>query len=285
MLMKFILIVLFVALPFTALAEYHSMDEFAKAYNDESCKVCHPKIYEAWQSSSHRHSVVNSIGIMREYIVTGLEEWKKPLTKEQLMRCMACHAPQLMDASESLIGEVAQFIVAAVDERDEARKAEAKKSLANLNINCIVCHNTRAVLEKNLKGEAKKGIYYGPTGRPSPAHGTEKSADIQSSLFCGQCHKLVTHTDGEIVFCSSLYESYQDAYRSGGGTEACQDCHMKVKDRGHRMPGSHDLNMAKDGILLDVEAAGVKVQPGKWRPTVIVNVGLTNKAGHRTPDG
>ena len=273
------------AIPPVVRAEYQSIDELAQAYSDESCKGCHARIHGEWQSSSHSKSVINFLGIMRDYLTTGLQEWKKPVDREQLMRCMTCHAPHLSEASEPLMREVARLIVAAFEEKDEVRKSEAKKALTKLNVNCIICHNTKTALEQNLKGKPKKGVYYGPSGKPSPVHGTQKSNAIRSSLFCGQCHRLITHTDGEIVFCSSLYESYQDSYRSGGGTETCQDCHMRAKARGHRMPGSHELSMLKDGIRLDVNVLGIRVQPEKWIPSVIVNVGLTNEAGHRTPDG
>jgi hypothetical protein len=219
---------------------------------------------------------------MRDYLTTGLQEWKKPVDREQLMRCMTCHAPHLSEASEPLMREVARLIVAAV-EKGRSQKIEAKSPYqTECKLSSVT---TKTALEQNLKGKPKKGVYYGPSGKPSPVHGTEKSNAIRSSLFCGQCHRLITHTDGEIVFCSSLYESYQDSYRSGGGTETCQDCHMRAKARGHRMPGSHELSMLKDGIRLDVNVLGIRVQPEKWIPSVIVNVGLTNEAGHRTPDG
>jgi hypothetical protein len=60
---------------------------------------------------------------------------------------------------------------------------------------------------------------------------------------------------------------------------------MKTQARGHRMPGSHELSMVKEGIRLDADLLGVRVQHGKWVPTAIVNVKLSNEAGHRTPDG
>ena len=103
------------------------------------------------------------------------------------------------------------------------------------------------MIEKNAGGPAEKGTYYGPTGPPSPAHGTKKTAALSSPVFCGQCHR--TYTDREIVFCSSLYESYQDAYRAGGGTKRCQECHMQAKGRGHRMPGSHDPVLVQEGLV------------------------------------
>jgi hypothetical protein len=51
------------------------------------------------------------------------------------------------------------------------------------------------------------------------------------------------------------------------------------------MPGSHDMDLLKEGVDLAVEASGVKLQPGKWVPTAFVDIRLFNKAGHRTPDG
>jgi hypothetical protein len=282
--MLLLLILSLLIVPIGALAEYKTIEEIAEVYTVENCGACHRKIYEEWYASAHAHSVANSIGILRDFIEWRLKRGKE-VDRRQLMRCMACHAPYLENASESLVQEVIRLVLTASDGKDEAKREKAKRSLDRLNINCIVCHNTVAILEKDLKGEPKKGVYYGPSGRSSPAHGTERSAAFGSYLFCGQCHRVHTPPDGEIIFCSSLYESYQDAYRRWGGAETCQDCHMRKGQRGHRMPGSRDRDLLKEGVDLAVEASGVKLQPGKWVPTAFVNVHLFNKAGHRTPDG
>lgn len=285
-LLKLFLIVLVLSFPFAVAAEYKTIDDAAKAYSDETCKECHAKIYDDWKASYHSQSVVHSLGGIRNFIVVGLgKEWNKPVSKEHLMRCMDCHAPQLKDASEPLIKEVAGLIVSAVDEKDEGKKAAAKKELSKLNVTCVVCHNMKVSIEKNLKGAPKPGTYYGTTGKPSPAHGTEKSSVMSSAIFCGQCHGMYTPPDGDIVGCNTLYGSYQDAYKARGGAETCQDCHMKKKDRGHRFPGAYDLDIVKEGIGLDVQASGIRLNPGKWIPTAIVNVGIINNAGHRIPDG
>lgn len=280
--LRLILIVAFLALPVMAFAEFNTIDDLAKAYSDETCKSCHGKIYEEWKSSYHAQSVVHSLGGIKNFIVVGLgKEWNKPVSKEHLMRCMDCHAPQLKDASESLIKEVADLIVKAVDKKDEA----AKKELAKLNVNCVICHNTKVSIEKNLHGAPAKDTYYGPSGKVSPAHKTQKSNVMTSPLFCGQCHGIYTPPDGDTVGCNTLYGSYQDAYRANGGVETCQDCHMKKENRGHTFPGAYQEAILKEGLSVDANIAGIKLHPGKWIPTAIVNVGLTNKAGHRTPDG
>ncbi|MBI4791732.1 MAG: hypothetical protein HY789_03130 [Deltaproteobacteria bacterium] len=282
--MWLILFLFLVIVPLEARAEYDTIDEIAQAYAVETCGECHDKIHGEWLASAHAHSVANSVGILRTFIEERLQNGKE-VDRSQLMRCMECHAPHLAHASESLIREVVRLVLAAAGGRDETAREEAKRSLDRLNINCIVCHNIVAILEKDLHGPPEQEVYYGPAGKASPAHGTERTTALGSYLFCGQCHRVHTPPDGEIIFCSSLYESYQDAYRGQGGAETCQDCHIRKGQRGHRMPGGSDPDLLREGIDLAVEAVGVKLQPGKWVPTAFVNVHLTNKAGHRTPDG
>lgn len=277
--MQFILIVLLLAVPIEARAEYDTIDEIARAYDVAACGECHDRIHGEWLASAHAHSVANSTGILRTFLEERLQNGKE-VDRRQLMRCMECHAPQLGNASESLVREVVRLVLAAAGQDEEA-----KRELDRLNINCVICHNTMAVLEKDQQGEPEKGVFYGPSGNASPAHGTARSTAFGSYLFCGRCHRVHTPPDGEIIFCSSLYESYQDAYRGRGGAETCQDCHMRKGGRGHRMPGGSDPDLLRQGIDLAVEAVGVKLQPGKWIPTAFVNVHLVNRAGHRTPDG
>jgi hypothetical protein len=140
-------------------------------------------------------------------------------------------------------------------------------------------------VERNLRGEPKPGVYYSPEGKASPAHATEKAPAMSTALFCGQCHGVLSPPDSDYVVCNTLYGSYQDAYRGQGGSETCQDCHMKKGNRGHKFPGAYDADMVREGVGIDVQATGVKMTPGTWTPTAFVNVGLTNKAGHRIPDG
>jgi hypothetical protein len=281
-----VFVFLVIALPLSAPAEYKTIDDLAKAYNEASCKECHAKVHADWKSSYHSQSIVHSLGGIRNFLVVGLgQEWKQPVSKSHLMRCMGCHAPMLKDATEDLAKQVAGLIVTAVDDKDEGKKAAAKAELSKLNVNCVICHNTMVSIEKNLTGGPKPGVYYSPAGKPSPSHKTEKSPVLSSALFCGQCHGIYTPPDGDTIGCNTLYGSYQDAYRATGGSETCQDCHMKAKDRGHKFPGAYETDIVKDGIGLDFQAAAIRLHPGKWIPTAIVNVGLINKAGHRIPDG
>lgn len=85
--------------------------------------------------------------------------------------------------------------------------------------------------------------------------------------------------------CNTLSQSYYHGYISMGGRKTCQECHMYAKDRGHRFPGGHDLDIVKDGIGFQAEIKGFRYGVGKWIPAVNVEAFLTNKAGHRVPDG
>lgn len=267
--------------PVLASGKFNTIDELEKAYGDKACRTCHEKTHDEWRKSLHSQSVVHTLGGLRNFIVFGLKrDWKKPVNRENLMRCMHCHAPLLEFASDALAGEIGELVISAFDGNEGA-----KKELARLNVNCIVCHNTVAAVEVNLKGAPKPGVYYGPSGNPSPAHGTEKSTAITSSAFCSRCHWLYTPPDGDTLYCNTLYGSYQDAYKAAGGAAACQDCHMRSKGRGHTFPGAYEPEMVKAGIGIDLQATGVRVQPGKEIPAAVITIGLTNNAGHRIPDG
>ena len=283
--MRWLLLLFLLAMPAAARAEFENIDELVRAYDVESCKACHAAIYEEWESSYHALAGVNSLGVLRDFMEAVGRDWQREFDKAELMRCMDCHAPQVKDASASLVREIARLAEVATGDGDEAAREAARKSLARLNVNCVACHNLKAAVEKNQHGAPQPGVFYGPTGRPSPAHGTARSSAFTTSPFCGQCHSLYTAPDREIAFCTSLYGSYQDHYRAKGGLESCQDCHMRTKGRGHRMPGRHDLDAVRDAISLEASAVGVRLQPGRWVPAAVVSVSLGNRAGHRIPDG
>jgi hypothetical protein len=276
----FIIALVIVIAPAFARGEFNSIEELEKAYSDNTCRECHEKIHEDWKKSLHSQSVVHSLGGLKNFISFGLKrDWKKPVNRENLMRCFHCHAPLFENASDSLAGHIGELVISASEGNEKA-----KNELAKLNVNCIVCHNTVAAVEINLKGASKPGVYYGPSGKPSSAHGTEKSTAIVSSALCSRCHWLYTPPDGDTLYCNTLYGSYQDAYKAASGTKACQDCHMRDKGRGHTFPGSYVPEMVQEGIGIEVYASGIKLQP-KGLPTAFINISLMNKAGHRIPDG
>jgi mono/diheme cytochrome c family protein len=209
------------------------------------------------------------------------KERKAPTDKTQMLKCLDCHAPMVNDASEKVIQEIVGLIKSAVDEKDEGKKKAARDTLAALNVNCTGCHTGKATA--NPLAPADPAILYGPKGAAAP-HASKASPVMASSVFCSQCHALWYAKDGEFLYCTTIFESHQNGYRGAGGTQSCQDCHMKA--RGHTFPGAHDQPLVKEGLTLNMEAVAFRQAAGpKFTPQAVITLDIGNQAGHRVPDG
>jgi mono/diheme cytochrome c family protein len=185
------------------------------------------------------------------------------------------------EASESVIQEIIGLIKTAVDDKDEAKKKGAREKLSHLSVNCIGCHTVKGTANPLTPPDPK--VLYGPRGGTAP-HPVRQVPVMQSSVICSQCHALWYAKDGEYLYCTTIFESHQNAYRGLGGTQSCQDCHMK--NRGHTFPGAHNQSLVKEGITLGLEAVGYLQAVGmKFVPQAVVTVDIGNQAGHRIPDG
>ena len=285
-----------------------SIDELAARYDCSSCKECHEEIYEQWEKSLHSKSLYGT-GRTAATIVTavtkGLMTWPysgvkkgryvlpsgvvlpfdlKTIKVKHLWLCAKCHLPQLSDATD----EVAQEIVAAAfnfRSRNRQVRKKAFKQLRKLNINCLICHWRNASIFKWKDGFPQKGVLYGPTYIEEHAceayPKVEKSPIINESIFCIQCHGIGPNLElEEPSQCATLVGSYVFNYVSNGGSETCQDCHMKRYGKGHIMPAYRDVDMGKAAVDLNVHTA---TYPSHL--LAFVEVQLTNKTGHEIPDG
>ena len=270
--------------------EADTIDELVAMFDDSKCAECHEEIYKEWQQSWHAKAINSSLKGMRNFIAIGLaKEWETELTKDQVLKCLDCHAPAVNYASEKLAVEIGGLIVKAHEDKDE----NAKKELAKLNVGCLSCHNIKATaVARGLRGAPEKGVVYGPNGEDGDDfHKSIETPDLSRSVFCMQCHGVYKSPDGETIQCNTLSGSYQNSYISMGGSKTCQECHMK---KGHLFPGGHDLDTVKEGLGFDVQFAQYQHLPGKikgvkdakkWVPSVIVTAFVENKTGHRVPDG
>ena len=218
-------------------------------------------------------------GLMKEQTKSGVRD-VRDIKIEHLQMCTKCHLPQLKDATD----EVAQQLAKAAVDGDT-------KTLEKVNINCLICHNTKAIIHKWHDGEPEKGAVYGNKDgvHPDKTFRTmKKTVIMKESAMCGQCHGLGPNFDlPQPIQCATLYGSYLHAYVPAGGTETCQDCHMKKDNKGHLMPAYRDPDIAKWAVTIEVITLGYKFLPkaGDSRPMAVVNVKLTSNAGHRIPDG
>jgi Zn-finger protein len=258
-----------------------------------SCKQCHAKEFGEWEKSIHARSLIGTgrtmatiktaiqDGMMKEWAKSGIKE-VKDIKVEHMLHCLKCHLPQLKDATDA----VAQQIAKAVIDGDTA-------TLEKVSINCIVCHNRKAIVHKLVDGEPEPNVIY---GSKEGSHGDKrftamkKSPIMKESIICGQCHGLGPNFElANPTQCATLYGSYLHNYvQSTNGTpETCQECHMHKSKSGHLMPGYRDPAIAKSAVDVDVDAKGYQVlyKAGEHIPTAVVVVKMTSNAGHRIPDG
>lgn len=287
-------LLLVLVLPFAASAEEKkakTVDELAAMFDVSSCKGCHPKQFEEWEESYHAISLVGSPrtmatiktaitdGMMKEWAKSGVKE-VKDIKVEHMTTCFKCHLPQIKYATDDVARELAQAVL------DGKREI-----LEKVNINCLICHNMKAITHKWVDGEPEANAVY---GTKEGAHGDskytvlKKSPIMQESIICGQCHGLGPNFElAEPTQCATLYGSYLHAYVPSGGSETCQDCHMKKGKTGHLMPAYRDPNVAKQAVDVDIKTMSYQFLPkaGDHVPTAVVTLAITNNAGHRIPDG
>lgn len=292
--LKFVFVLLFIAVPLVAFADSkaNTIDELAKMYDSSSCKSCHPAAYDQWEKSMHSRSLFGTkrtmggykgmieAGFFKAYGKMGVKE-VKDIKMEHFAQCFKCHLPHaLKDGSDNLAREIAQAFIDG--------KAD---SLKKIGINCVVCHNTKAIVHKWQDGEPERDVIYGSKdgAHPDAKYKNMKKSVIMSEVVaCGQCHGSGPNFEfPQPSQCATQFGSYQHAYIPSGGTETCQDCHMKKDGKGHLMPAHGDKDMMKRGIQVDSEIMAYKflLKAGDHWPKAVVTVKMTNKAGHRIPDG
>ena len=301
MVAQIVLLVILLVFPSMALAEKaKSIDELVKRYDSSSCKGCHAEIYTQWELSHHHKALIGTKGrttsTWTAYLTQALPEDKvlqhsgvkgiKDVKFVHMKPCTVCHLPQLEDATDEVANQVAQAIV-----------NNDTKVLDKLSINCVICHNTRAIVRHFRDGYPEKGVVYGTKGKG--AHGdknypiAKKSNIMKDSAFCGQCHTgpNIIGFD-EPMYCVSNYDSYLHAYVPLGKTETCQDCHMRGENLGHTFPPIYDdekltVERLKKWIDLEVDALGYEFRPTvkELVPMVVLKTTVTSRIGHRYPDG
>lgn len=300
-----LLFVVLMFFPLTSLAgQATTIDELVKMYDANVCIECHQDIDDIpkeWKDSKHGNSIVdpNVLKTWRTFIIQGLDRENRP--REWLAGCLQCHAPQTKDASPELIKHIAELVVTSVDNPDETKRESAIKELSKLNINCFACHNLNA-LGLYAKQQPKSGAIYVPKGtkdaienhnEAEPPFETIKSDMVKKAEMCATCHhgcpEGIPSTE-----CPTQYTSYLEHYIQKGGKETCQSCHMKTAEKegkeykSHKFLGSRDPKLFEDWVDIIVNARPttyIDHLGGKMTPAVVVNVAVTNKAGHGIPHG
>jgi hypothetical protein len=288
----------------------NTFEELLKQYDSSSCEGCHVDITEQWRRSFHAQSITAPAASIATYLTVGIQsEWKREINRAEAAKCLDCHIPQINTATEKLAKEIADMVITAGGKKkgatDDEKKAAMGK-LSKLTINCVACHNQKAIMASpaylgskhnhvKTPTDKDKGLglstkVFSAANKGKSPHDVEQTQGMTTALFCEQCHGIWQAPDGERIQCNSLSGSYEDAYRTRGGYKQCQDCHMREKNRGHSMPGGHDEGIVKDSMTMDMSAVGLcrlegNKTAGPWKPAAIADIRITSNAGHRVPDG
>ncbi len=291
-----LLVIIFIMQSFILLAPQHSysqkaktIDELVKMYDITPCIVCHKDKYEEWKTSTMGNSVVDPRVLrgLRTFIRLELDQ-EPTLSRKDLTICLNCHVPQIKDATPELVEHIAELVITAVEDKDEAKRESAKKELSKLNLNCLGCHHLRA---RGFEGEPEENVIYGPFDLDySPHEGmgyrTQKSELMTKSDFCAQCHHCPPNVPWKE--CPTLYTSYVEGYLEKGGSKTCQDCHMEGEKRVHKFYGPDNPEFLKSAITLNIRTRPTKyidMYESRFIPAVVLEVELKNNAGHVLPHG
>jgi hypothetical protein len=258
-----------------------TLDELIKMFDSSSCMECHDKIYEQWQKSHHARPLIglDDMMLLTQYlkrVSTPEKPADKVISKD--FPCFKCHFPQIKYGTDAVAGEIAKAML-----------TDDKATIRKLNISCLVCHNEKAVVH----GRPEKGAIYGTKDVPDhEGRPVKKSPLLKNSLLCGQCHGLgpVLDSPDMPVQCATLYGSYLHAYIPAGGSQTCQECHMK--DAGHYMPPNFNYRdetsaRLRESLFMEVQTLAYTFHPDEkaFFPMVVLKTKITSKAGHRIPDG
>lgn len=323
----FVLLITVALMPFAAVAatgEKHAhgptmpegvelistIDELAVKFNSEQCGECHEEIYEQWKHSSKNHSFSSErvLQTWRTWLKQGVDrETKKDWDGSDITRmsikshCLWCHEPRIKYATDELVAEIIDLIIASVDDPEQAKRDAAVKELSKLNLGCYGCHNMFALPGGYWGNTPKVDAIYGPgkndvdpTNHNENVEGinqTITSEYLKSPQYCGRCH----HGCPESVpfwQCRTLYTSYYENYIAKGGDKRCQDCHMpedpEIEMSSHGFPGVHDKQFFGDAMELKIDAEithFINNYKNELTPALCLDVVMTSNSGHGLPNG
>ena len=294
-LLKLLSMLLCILLPLPSAAQKaKTIDELVEMFDASRCAECHDVIYEQWEKSHHARPMMGTRGFLNMTLLAkaGATPFSPDDPKQATLKtypCLKCHLPQAVEyAEDSVAVELTEAII-----------AQDKEKIAKLQITCIVCHNQKAIIHQLEEGKPDPGTLYGNDELDSHEdevfEAVKKSAVMKRSLMCGQCHGLGPNLEFDNpVQCANLYGSYLHAYIPAGGSQTCQECHMKPINglADHLMAPNFDdipqtTKLLQEALSLDVQTLGYE-----WRehrktsiPKVVVNTKIASTAGHRIPDG
>jgi cytochrome c553 len=258
----FILLVAFSLVTERAYAEKAmTIDELVEMYDITPCAGCHEEKHSEWKGSTMGNSVIDLRVLrgLRTFIKLELDE-EETLNRKDLTICISCHVPHIQDASEELVEYIAELVVTAVEDTETGKREVAKEELSKLNLNCLGCHNLKAL---GFDKTPEKGVIYTPNDVDGSYHSaagykTVTSPFMKTSDFCAQCH----HCPPSVPW------------------EDCPTLHLFL--------GPENADFLKSALTISLKARQTKLintAEGAYIPALVIETSLRNNAGHVIPHG
>ena len=236
-----IITLLFNSSVFTYASSLSTIDELAAQFDVTMCLKCHDDIAKDYMTSAHAVSTGNArfLHAFSEISKKEPDTFSASEKKKVQKVCLSCHMPQIEHASDGLVAYISSLIEKASSDNNPAAKNSAHKKLANLRVNCRVCHMMKGMPE----GKVQAKTIYGPgwdedeeSHKKEYGFGTIVSEYMLTSEFCISCHDNCP-PDLPQSICSSLHARAERHYRVLRNMQPCQKCHMQEKDSvKHRFP-------------------------------------------------
>jgi hypothetical protein len=154
--------------------------------SSQTCKVCHPVIYQEHFSSAHRQASIYSDAVHKAI-------WDKhPAKKKEKYKCAKCHTPNDKEIISAL-----KSGASALPKDNKAQKE---------GVSCASCHNIKDVevhakANKNIITTSKKKLF---SAREGEKTNSNKSYTVKTSMF-----GMVTEKSGspfhDIDFTNEIY--------------------------------------------------------------------------------
>ncbi len=229
-----------------------------KYLDNHSCKECHEKIYDEYQTSAHSKSYFND------------ELHRKIANKVSTKKyeCAVCHAPMANNLKDLVEGK--------------ARPDKNNKTHTDA-ISCFFCH-TIAYVKKahkyNINIKARQAENYKPTlyGRLIKPDDSDKHSSSKNPIYgkkvCTGCHSHKLNDNNVTIF---------RAMKNNQNSTSCIKCHMPKVTGGAEKMDKHSRGQHASHKFLGIHnkkfrATGMDINISTSKNTI--NVKLTNKMAH-----
>jgi hypothetical protein len=226
--------------------------------DNHSCKECHEKIYEEYQSSMHA----------KGYFTDELHRKIADKVSDKRYGCATCHMPMADNLDKLLSGD--------------ARPDKSNKTHTDA-VSCYFCH-TIAYVKKahrfNINTKARQAAGYKPTfyGRLHNPDDSDKHSSVKNPIYaknaCLGCHSHKLNDNNVTIF---------RAMTKGQDSVKCIECHMPEVEGGvekmdkrtrgrhasHHFAGIRDAAMRAKSVDLNATHEGE-----------ILKIRIKNKMGH-----